>query len=506
MLQLEEERTSPTNIKVVGVGGAGMNAVNRMITAELRGVDFIVINTDEQVLKTSSAPEQLAIGQKTTRGMGAGGDPDIGLKAAMEDRDRVSQVLKGADMVFITAGMGGGTGTGAAPIVAQVAKEMGALTVGVVTMPFAMEGGKRMELARRGLEALREKVDTLITIRNDSIFKVIDQSTPVDVAFRLVDEILLNAVKGISDLINTAGLVNVDFADVRSIMDETGDAIMGAGEGVGENRVADAVNQAIHNALLEETSIEGASALLINVCGGEDMSITEWKDVSELITRQVDPRANIIIGLTIDRALRERIRVTVIATGFHSAFSENENIQEQSERESAPLPRAVGDTGPMTQAGRTYPAGVDRSAPRGANPAPQNAHSAPASATRSASGTAGAPDWMNQSGGQTRSTPRAQTSPAPVVSGQAPRNTAVSPNAGQASRSTPGRDEVEARAVAMSGDLAGLDPAAGLTELTDLDELPQYIPEQTNRSAGRKNPVDMDDLEIPAYLRRRNRG
>ena len=454
MLQLEEERTSPTTIKVVGVGGAGMNAINRMIHADLRGVDFIAINTDEQVLKTSAAPEHLAIGQKTTRGMGAGGDPDIGLKAAMEDRDRVSQILKGADMVFITAGMGGGTGTGAAPIVAQVAKEMGALTVGVVTMPFAMEGGKRMELARRGLEALREKVDTLITIRNDSIFKVIDQTTPVDVAFRLVDEILLNAVKGISDLMNTAGLVNVDFADVRAIMGETGDAIMGAGEGIGESRVSDAVNQAINNALLEDTSIQGATALLINVCGGEDMSITEWKDVSELITRQVDPRANIIIGLTIDRALRERIRVTVIATGFHAAadaeFEKQDFAQRQLEQ-TQQLPRAVGEGRPTM-------------------------HTAPHTQT----GHAGS-----------RQPRPAQTRPAQVRPGQAAQ--------------PPGARPVEAEAVAMTGDLSDFD---GIDELTDLDalqELPRYIPETAARNVPKKPVIDMDDLEIPAYLRRRNR-
>ena len=317
MLQLEDESTSPVRIKVVGVGGGGMNAVNRMIDSNLKGVEFMVVNTDEQVLKKSDAVEKLPIGQKTTKGMGAGGDPSIGERAAQEDRDRILQALKGVDMVFITAGMGGGTGTGAAPIVASVAKEIGALTVGVVTLPFQMEGQRRMEFARRGLAALKGTVDTLITIHNDSIFKVIDKNTSVDVAFRIVDEILLNAVKGISDLINTAGLVNVDFADVRSIMGETGDAIMGAGEGIGENRVSEAVNQAINNALLDDTSIDGATAILINVCGGRDMSIMEWKDVSELITQHVDPSANIIIGLTVDETLEDRIRVTVIATGFH---------------------------------------------------------------------------------------------------------------------------------------------------------------------------------------------
>lgn len=464
MLHLEDEdRTSPTVIKVVGVGGAGMNAVNRMITADLRGVDFIVINTDEQVLRKSAAEERLAVGQKTTRGMGAGGDPDIGLKAAMEDRDRILQSLKGADMVFITAGMGGGTGTGAAPIVAQVAREVGALTVGVVTMPFAMEGGKRAELARRGLEALREKVDTLITIRNDSIFKVIDQMTPVDVAFRLVDEILLNAVKGISDLINTAGLVNVDFADVRSIMGETGDAIMGAGEGVGDNRVAEAVNQAINNALLEDTSIDGATALLINVCGGEDMSITEWKDVSELITRQVDPTANIIIGLTIDKALRERIRVTVIATGFGRSPA----VAMPEEQE---LPRAAGD-------GR-------------------------------------GDSWKNYDGASRQ--PAKSRESHPVVSIRAPEPAPRPASRPSSSGTTlpPGSrarleygDEMEApRRAAPTQRVPSVEaePAdAGLAGLTDLDELSDYIPERP--AAKPKADIDMDDLEIPAYLRRRNR-
>ena len=316
MLQLEDEKTSPTLIKVVGVGGGGMNAVNRMIDADLRGVEFIVVNTDEQVIRLSAAEEKVVIGQKTTRGMGAGGDPEVGLRAAQEDRDRLAQSLKGADMVFITAGMGGGTGTGAAPIVAEVARDVGALTVGVITLPFQMEGARRMKHAVKGMEAMKDQVDTLITIKNDHIFKVVDRTTPVDVAFRMVDEILLGAVRGISDLINTAGLVNVDFADVRSIMAETGDAIMGSGEGIGENRVMDAVNHAINNALLEDMNIEGATGVLINVCGGADLSMAEWKDVSELVTAHVDPQANIIIGLTIDEGLRDRIRVTVIATGF----------------------------------------------------------------------------------------------------------------------------------------------------------------------------------------------
>ncbi|MBI3395940.1 MAG: cell division protein FtsZ [Spirochaetia bacterium] len=317
MLTLDEEKTSPTVIKVVGIGGGGMNAVNRMVAAEMKGVEFIVVNTDEQVLKKSKVEEKIAIGQKTTRGMGAGGDPDIGLKAAMEDRERIHAALKDADMVFVTAGMGGGTGTGAAPVIAEVARELGALTVGVVTMPFTFEGGKRYEQASRGLSNLREKVDALITIKNDSIFKVVDQNTQIDVAFRMVDDILLNAVKGLSDLINRPGLVNVDFADVRAVMAETGDAIMGAGEGVGEKRVADVVNMAIHNALLEDSGIEGATGLLINICGGHDLTMGEWREVTQAITDHVDSNAKVIVGLTLDELLHDKMRVTVIATGLH---------------------------------------------------------------------------------------------------------------------------------------------------------------------------------------------
>lgn len=350
MLELEDENTSPTLIKVFGVGGGGMNAVNRMIDASLRGVEFFVVNTDEQVLKKSTAENRIQIGQRATMGMGAGGDPEIGMRAAMEDKDSLTRAMQGADMIFVTAGMGGGTGTGAAPVVAEAAREHGALTVGVVTIPFEFEGRKRMELARRGIEELRQKVDTLITIKNESLFKVIDRSTSVRLAFRMVDDILLNAVKGLSDLINTAGIVNVDFADVRAIMDGTGDAIMGAGEGVGENRVVEAVNQAINNVLLEETGIEGATALLINVCGGEDMSMAEWKEVSEIITERADPGANIIIGLTVDENLSSRIRVTVIATGFRKRV--DTGLRPQAAEENGvwhdyPLKRAVGEETPL---------------------------------------------------------------------------------------------------------------------------------------------------------------
>ncbi len=337
MLELADEQKSPTVIKVVGVGGAGMNAVNRMMAAKLEGVEFVVVNTDTQVLAKSSASECIAIGPRTTRGMGAGGNPEIGYQAAMEDQDRLSQALRGADMVFITAGMGGGTGTGAAPIVAEIARNLNSLVVGVVTLPFRMEGERRMDFAKKGLDILRTKVDALITISNDSIFKVLDPKTSVDVAFRMVDDILLNAVRGISDLINTAGLINVDFADVCSVMGETGEAVMGAGEGVGEERARQAVNQAIHNSLLEETGIEGAMAALINVCGAENLSISEWKEVSELITSHLHSQANIIGGLTIDPSLGEHLRVTVIATGFQPHRQVADTVDTQKDGEQNPL-------------------------------------------------------------------------------------------------------------------------------------------------------------------------
>ena len=494
MLQLEEEQSSPTIIKVVGVGGAGMNAVGRMIDASLKGVDFIVINTDEQVLRQSAAEHRIAIGQKTTRGMGAGGDPDIGLKAAMEDRDRLMQELKGADMVFITAGMGGGTGTGAAPVIAQVARELGALTVGVVTMPFEMEGGKRMDLARQGLEALRDKVDTLITIRNDSIFKIIDRVTPVDVAFRLVDEILLNAVKGISDLINTAGVVNVDFADVRAIMGETGDAIMGAGEGTGENRTQEAVNQAIHNALLEETSIAGATALLINVCGGEDMSITEWKEVSEMITGQVDPRANIIIGLTIDKSLRDRLRVTVIATGFPTAGSMDALQRQAAGAEGTSLWTSY-ETERRAPGGNTVRQPVVSIRQGGGVPGPGGETGAmgdyqePGYLRAGQTGAQAAmPAHRNQAGGRPAAATRGPRTNQGAAGQPGSRRPAQipSPQANAGYEQAEYLEEVEAHPGMPAGGYA-----PGVEEEFQL-ERPENLKE-----------IDSDDLEIPAYLRRK---
>ncbi|EQA38795.1 cell division protein FtsZ [Leptospira inadai serovar Lyme str. 10] len=319
MLRFEEEadKTSPAIIKVLGIGGGGMNAVARMAHSSLRGVEYVIMNTDEQVLRRSDIENRITLGSKITRGMGAGGDPELGAKAAEEDRDRIQSIIQGADMVFVTAGMGGGTGTGAAPIIAKIAKEMKCLVVGVVTIPFSFEGRRRMELAKRGIDQLRSYVDTLILVNNESIFQVVDRDTPIDQAFRVIDDILLNAVRGISDIVNNPGIINVDFADVKVIMRDTGDAVMGVGEGSGEKKVSEAVNYAIDNALLDSRSIAGATSLLINVTGGTDLTISDWNEVSQIITSQVDPNANIIVGLTEDPELEKKIRVTVIATGFN---------------------------------------------------------------------------------------------------------------------------------------------------------------------------------------------
>jgi cell division protein FtsZ len=316
MFRFEDEPQMNTVIKVVGVGGAGNNAVNRMIATGLEGVDYIVVNTDAQQLKASLAQNRIQIGTKLTRGLGAGADPTIGKEAALEDRDKLEKALKGADMVFITAGMGGGTGTGAAPIVAEVAKECGALVVGVVTKPFRVEGRRRMQHAEEGIKNLKDKVDTIIVIPNDLLLKIIDRNTPIDQAFKLADDILRQGVQGIADIIMVTGLVNVDFADVKTVMKETGDAIMGVGIGVGENRAIEATQMAINSPLLEESGIDGAKAVLLNIAGGNDLSLHEVNEVTEIIHKQVDPDANIILGTTIDPALDDKIRVTVIATGF----------------------------------------------------------------------------------------------------------------------------------------------------------------------------------------------
>ncbi|WP_088240023.1 cell division protein FtsZ [Calothrix rhizosoleniae] len=303
------------NIKVIGVGGGGGNAVNRMIVSDVNGVEFWTINTDAQALTLASSPSRLQIGQKLTRGLGAGGNPAIGQKAAEESRDEIAAALEGADLVFITAGMGGGTGTGAAPIVAEVAKEMGALTVGVVTRPFVFEGRRRTNQAEQGIEGLKSRVDTLIIIPNNKLLEVIPEQTPVQEAFRYADDVLRQGVQGISDIITIPGLVNVDFADVRAVMADAGSALMGIGVSSGKSRAREAAVAAISSPLLE-CSIEGARGVVFNITGGSDLTLHEVNSAAEAIYEVVDPNANIIFGAVIDDRLQGEVRITVIATGF----------------------------------------------------------------------------------------------------------------------------------------------------------------------------------------------
>ena len=302
-------------IKVIGVGGAGNNAVNRMVDSGIEGVEFVSVNTDRQALLLSKAGTKIQIGEKITRGLGAGANPDIGAQAAEESKSEISDAIKGADMVFVTAGMGGGTGTGAAPIVANIAKEMGILTIAVVTKPFTFEGKKRLTQAERGIESLKGKVDTLVVIPNDKLLQVIDRKTSMIEAFRMADDVLRQGVQGISDLISVPGVINLDFADVRTIMLNQGMAHMGIGSASGENRAEDAAKQAIQSPLLE-TSIEGARGIIINITGGSDMGLHEANTAAELIQRSADPEANIIFGTVIDDSMGDEIQITVIATGF----------------------------------------------------------------------------------------------------------------------------------------------------------------------------------------------
>ncbi len=315
-IEIFNEEISPTVIKVIGIGGGGCNAVNRMINSNIQNVEFIVVNTDAQVLSLSKAIHKVQIGSKLTRGLGAGANPDIGEKAALEDRDKIVELLKGADMIFVTTGMGGGTGTGAAPVVVEAAKEVGALTVAVVTKPFRFEGKQRLDKAEKGIEHLVGVVDTLITIPNQNLLSFVDKKTSFKDAFLLADDVLRQGVQGISDIITIPGLVNVDFADVKAIMNNAGNAIMGIGIGKGENKALEAAGIAIANPLLDGVSMEGATGVLVNLTGGNDLTLHEYEEISTLITNNCDKDANIIIGTAIDNSLNDEVRVTVIATGF----------------------------------------------------------------------------------------------------------------------------------------------------------------------------------------------
>jgi cell division protein FtsZ len=323
-------------IKVVGVGGGGTNAVNRMVDAGLAGVEFIAVNTDAQALMMSDADTKLHIGSAATRGLGAGADPAVGQAAGQESRDELKEALKGADMVFVTAGEGGGTGTGAAPVVAELAREIGALAVGVVTKPFGFEGRRRSQQAELGIENLRDRVDTLIVIENDRLLQVVEKKTSVVDAFRMADDILRQGVQGITDLITVPGLVNLDFADVRTIMREAGSALMGIGEASGENRASEAARAAVSSPLLE-TSIEGATGILLNITGGPEIGLFEVNEAAEVVTSAADQNANVIFGAVIDDAAGDSVRVTVIATGFGQGRRRRRVASADAPIPSAPL-------------------------------------------------------------------------------------------------------------------------------------------------------------------------
>ena len=322
--ELEMDAEHLAKIKVIGVGGGGSNAVNRMLAAHFTGVEFIVVNTDTQALKLSPVTAKLQIGASLTNGLGAGANPEIGRKAAIEDTDKILSLLEGADMAFITAGLGGGTGTGAAPIIANLAKELGILTVGVVTKPFLFEGKVRELQAERGLQALCESVDTLITIPNQRLLHIVERHTPMTEAFKLADEVLRQAVQGIADLIVVPGLINLDFADVKTIMSERGIAMMGIGTATGENAAQEAASKAINSPLLENLAIDGAKGILINITGGSALSLYEVNEASSAICKSAHPNANIIFGAVIEESLNDEVRVTVIATGFDGVASVGE--------------------------------------------------------------------------------------------------------------------------------------------------------------------------------------
>lgn len=315
-------------IKVFGVGGGGNNAVNRMIECGVRGIEFIALNTDKQALYSSRAEQKVQLGEKITKGLGAGANPEIGTKAAEENRNDILESLKGADMVFITAGMGGGTGTGAAPIIAEIAKELGILTVGVVTKPFTFEGKRRLQHAEKGIEELKSRVDTLVTIPNDRLLQIADKKTSMADAFMMADEVLKQGIQGISDLISVPNLINLDFADVKTIMLDKGIAHMGIGIASGDNRAADAAKQAITSPLLE-TSIDGAKSVLLNITGGKDLGIFEVNEAADIIRQSVDPEANIIFGAGIDESMNDEIKITVIATGFEEELIKNRTTMTQ---------------------------------------------------------------------------------------------------------------------------------------------------------------------------------
>ncbi|MFA6473466.1 MAG: cell division protein FtsZ [Patescibacteria group bacterium] len=361
-MEIKPDIETFAKIKVVGVGGSGGSAVDRMIASKIRGVEFLVVNTDAQALHHSKAQTKIHIGKTVTRGLGAGMDPELGRKAAEESQDELHDALKGADMVFITCGLGGGTGTGASPVVAEIAQDVGALTVAVVTKPFAFEGAQRKDIGESGLQELSDRVDTLITIPNDRLLQIIDKKTSLLDAFGTVDDVLRQGVQGISELITIPGLINVDFADVKSIMEDAGSALMGIGKGSGDNRAVDAAKAAIDSPLLE-LSIDGAKGILFTVTGGSDLSMFEVNEAARIITASIDPNAKVIFGTVIDEALKGEVRITVIATGFGKGATPR------------PMGKKITPQGltPMEPSPRTTP----RPAPEPVKPTPPPARPTP---------------------------------------------------------------------------------------------------------------------------------
>jgi cell division protein FtsZ len=354
---LEEGPPNGAVIKVIGVGGGGGNAVNRMIAAQVEGIEFIVANTDLQALKMSNAPVKIQIGQKLTNGLGAGANPDIGRKAALEDTEKIIEILEGADMVFVTAGLGGGTGTGAAPIIASLAAELGALTVAIVTKPFLFEGKKRAVQSEQGLRDLKECVDTVITIPNERLLQTVQRGTSLTEAFRIADDILRQGVQGISDIIQVPGIINVDFADVKTIMQGMGMALMGTGTARGESRAADAARKAISSPLLEEASIQGARGVLINITGAENLLLHEVSEAASVIHKAADEEANIIFGAVLDDKMTDEIKITVIATGFDKK-DEKAPVTHVSHSPELRTVEIMPESGPLAQAARANSPGV----------------------------------------------------------------------------------------------------------------------------------------------------
>ncbi|OES43690.1 cell division protein FtsZ [Domibacillus iocasae] len=365
MLEFDTSVDSLATIKVIGVGGGGNNAVNRMIEHGVQGVDFIAVNTDAQALNLSKAEVKMQIGNKLTRGLGAGANPEVGKKAAEESKEQIEEALKGADMVFVTAGMGGGTGTGAAPVIAQIAKDLGALTVGVVTRPFTFEGRKRATQAAGGIEAMKASVDTLIVIPNDRLLEIVDKSTPMLEAFREADNVLRQGVQGISDLIAVPGLINLDFADVKTIMSNKGSALMGIGVASGENRAVEAAKKAISSPLLE-TAIDGAQGVLMNITGGTNLSLYEVQEAADIVSSASDQEVNMIFGSVINENLKDEIIVTVIATGF----------KEVPAQQGQPRP-GLGQVKPQQQSGPQNQQSKPREMKREDAPAPEQPNRQP---------------------------------------------------------------------------------------------------------------------------------